>query len=53
MYYPIILLVFYREKKYDIEGESLDGKYKDWQKKLHPDLVHTKSQVGLGSFKLM
>lgn len=32
------------EKKYDIEGESLDGKYKDWQKKLHPDLVHTKSQ---------
>ncbi|KAG9134666.1 hypothetical protein Leryth_000991 [Lithospermum erythrorhizon] len=32
------------EKKYDIEEGSLEGKYKDWQKKLHPDLVHTKSQ---------
>lgn len=32
------------EKKYDIEEENLEGKYKDWQKKLHPDLVHTKSQ---------
>ncbi|GAU34574.1 hypothetical protein TSUD_29200, partial [Trifolium subterraneum] len=32
------------EKKYDIEGIDLEGKYKDWQKKLHPDLVHSKSQ---------
>lgn len=36
-----------REKKYDIEEDSLDQKYKDWQKKLHPDLVHSKSEVCL------
>lgn len=35
----------YREKNYEIEGENLERKYKDWQRKLHPDLVHTKSQV--------
>lgn len=40
-------LILIREKKYDIEGENLEGKYKEWQKKLHPDLVHSKSQVGL------
>lgn len=34
-----------REKRYAIEVEVLEGTYKDWQKKLHPDLVHTKSQV--------
>ena len=34
-----------REKKYDIEDENLERKYKDWQKKLHPDLVHSKSEV--------
>ncbi|KAL0672314.1 hypothetical protein Bca4012_000294 [Brassica carinata] len=33
-----------KEKKYELEGGSLEGKYKDWQKKLHPDLVHNKSQ---------
>ncbi|CAK9160852.1 unnamed protein product [Ilex paraguariensis] len=33
-----------REKKYEIEDENLEGKYKDWQKKLHPDLVHSKSK---------
>ncbi|CAM8994352.1 unnamed protein product [Rhodiola kirilowii] len=33
-----------RDKTYDIEVGSLEGKYKDWQKKLHPDLVHSKSQ---------
>ncbi|XP_050226444.1 iron-sulfur cluster co-chaperone protein HscB homolog [Mercurialis annua] len=33
------------EKKYEIkEGENLERKYKDWQKLLHPDLVHSKSQ---------
>ncbi|CAK7342111.1 unnamed protein product [Dovyalis caffra] len=32
------------EKKYGIEDNNLDGKYKDWQKKLHPDLVHSKSE---------
>ncbi|KAK4380666.1 hypothetical protein RND71_002528 [Anisodus tanguticus] len=36
--------IFGLEKKYDIEGENLERKYKDWQRKLHPDLVHTKSQ---------
>lgn len=25
----------------------MEGKYKEWQKKLHPDLVHSKSQVCL------
>ncbi|KAH0728995.1 hypothetical protein KY289_000183 [Solanum tuberosum] len=36
--------IFGLEKKYEIEGENLERKYKDWQRKLHPDLVHTKSQ---------
>lgn len=36
-----------RENKYELEGGSLEGKYKDWQKKLHPDLVHNKSQVSV------
>ncbi|KAL9264872.1 Iron-sulfur cluster co-chaperone protein HscB-like protein [Drosera capensis] len=33
-----------REKKFDIELGGLEGKYKEWQKKLHPDLVHSKSE---------
>lgn len=37
--------VFIREKKYEIEEADLEGKYKDWQKKVHPDLVHSKSKV--------
>ncbi|KAL1196934.1 Iron-sulfur cluster co-chaperone -like protein [Cardamine amara subsp. amara] len=36
--------IFGLEKKYEIDPRSLEGKYKDWQKKLHPDLVHNKSQ---------
>ncbi|KAL5739856.1 hypothetical protein ACOSP7_028751 [Xanthoceras sorbifolium] len=32
------------DKNYEIDDENLEGKYKDWQKKLHPDLVHSKSQ---------
>ncbi|CAI9760902.1 unnamed protein product [Fraxinus pennsylvanica] len=32
------------ERKFNIEVDELEGKYKDWQKKLHPDLVHSKSQ---------
>ncbi|KDP36082.1 hypothetical protein JCGZ_08726 [Jatropha curcas] len=36
--------IFWLEKKYEIKDENLEGKYKDWQKKLHPDLVHSKSQ---------
>ncbi|GJN35077.1 hypothetical protein PR202_gb23810 [Eleusine coracana subsp. coracana] len=37
-----------RERKYDITENSLERKYKDWQKKLHPDLVHTKSEKERG-----
>ncbi|XP_019097299.1 PREDICTED: iron-sulfur cluster co-chaperone protein HscB, mitochondrial-like [Camelina sativa] len=36
--------IFGLERKYEISPGSLEGKYKDWQKKLHPDLVHNKSQ---------
>ncbi|KAG7961559.1 hypothetical protein I3843_09G023200 [Carya illinoinensis] len=36
--------IFGLEKKYDIEVQNLEGKYKDWQKKLHPDIVHSKSE---------
>lgn len=36
--------IFGLEKKYDIEDINLEGKYKGWQKKLHPDLVHSKSE---------
>ncbi|XP_021771238.1 uncharacterized protein LOC110735370 isoform X3 [Chenopodium quinoa] len=36
--------IFGLERKYDIEESSLEGLYKDWQKKLHPDLVHSKSE---------
>lgn len=40
--------IFRLEKKYDVEGENLEGKYKEWQKKLHPDLVHSKSEKERG-----
>ncbi|RHN79386.1 putative co-chaperone Hsc20 [Medicago truncatula] len=36
--------IFGLERKYDVGGIDLEGKYKEWQKKLHPDLVHSKSQ---------
>ncbi|XP_008787809.2 iron-sulfur cluster co-chaperone protein HscB homolog isoform X1 [Phoenix dactylifera] len=36
--------IFGLEKGYDIPDGNLEGKYKDWQKKLHPDLVHSKSE---------
>ncbi|KAI4369139.1 hypothetical protein MLD38_017622 [Melastoma candidum] len=37
--------IFGIEKRYEIEDlDALEGKYKEWQKKLHPDLVHSKSQ---------
>ncbi|XP_073004849.1 iron-sulfur cluster co-chaperone protein HscB homolog [Typha latifolia] len=36
--------IFGLERTYDIKDDNLEGKYKDWQKKLHPDLVHTKSE---------
>ncbi|KAL8227130.1 hypothetical protein R6Q57_016962 [Mikania cordata] len=40
----ILLVSYNRERKFDIEDGSLEGMYKNWQKKLHPDLVHTKSK---------
>ncbi|GAY32876.1 hypothetical protein CUMW_004540 [Citrus unshiu] len=36
--------IFGLEKKYEIGNEKLEGKYKDWQKRIHPDLVHSKSE---------
>lgn len=39
-----------RGRKCSIEVEELEKKYKDWQKKLHPDLVHSKTQVTLFFF---
>ncbi|KAM7461530.1 hypothetical protein LguiA_029651 [Lonicera macranthoides] len=36
--------IFGGEKKYQIPRENLEGKCKHWQKKLHPDLVHSKSE---------
>ncbi|KAJ0966346.1 hypothetical protein J5N97_027484 [Dioscorea zingiberensis] len=36
--------IFGLEKTYEIRDTNLEGKYKDWQKKLHPDLVHSKSE---------
>ncbi|XP_057506767.1 iron-sulfur cluster co-chaperone protein HscB homolog isoform X2 [Actinidia eriantha] len=36
--------IFGLEKKYQIEVENLEGKYKNWQKILHPDIVHSKSK---------
>ncbi|KAF0913747.1 hypothetical protein E2562_024621 [Oryza meyeriana var. granulata] len=36
--------IFGLEREYNIKDNNLEGKYKDWQKKLHPDLVHSKSE---------
>ncbi|KAJ3674556.1 hypothetical protein LUZ60_005172 [Juncus effusus] len=36
--------IFGVKQMYDIKEETLEGIYKDWQKKLHPDLVHSKSE---------
>ncbi|XP_042433852.1 iron-sulfur cluster co-chaperone protein HscB homolog [Zingiber officinale] len=38
------LFLLCRERSHDIKDDNLEGKYKDWQKKLHPDLVHSKSE---------
>ncbi|XP_022935463.1 uncharacterized protein LOC111442330 [Cucurbita moschata] len=35
--------IFGLEKEYEIGDVNLESQYKDWQKKLHPDLVHSKS----------
>ncbi|KAK1287050.1 hypothetical protein QJS10_CPB19g01291 [Acorus calamus] len=36
--------IFGLERGYDIGDSDLESKYKEWQKKLHPDLVHMKSE---------
>ncbi|MCL7048286.1 hypothetical protein MKW94_024819 [Papaver nudicaule] len=36
--------IFGLEKAFEIEETNLEKTYKDWQKKLHPDLVHMKSE---------
>uniref|UniRef100_A0ACD5XY42 Uncharacterized protein n=1 Tax=Avena sativa TaxID=4498 RepID=A0ACD5XY42_AVESA len=36
--------IFGLDRGYNIKDNNLEGKYKDWQKKLHPDLVHSKSE---------
>lgn len=36
--------IFGLEKQYVIEEDNLERTYKNWQKKLHPDLVHSKSE---------
>ncbi|KAL1549240.1 iron-sulfur cluster co-chaperone protein HscB [Salvia divinorum] len=36
--------IFGLGRKYSIEDGELEKKYKDWQKILHPDLVHSKTQ---------
>lgn len=36
--------IFGLERRFDINEGSLEETYKNWQKKLHPDLVHTKSK---------
>ncbi|KAJ4788491.1 hypothetical protein LUZ62_039737 [Rhynchospora pubera] len=40
--------IFGMKKMYEIEEGDLEGIYKDWQKKLHPDLVHSKSEKEKG-----
>uniref|UniRef100_A0A453RCA0 J domain-containing protein n=1 Tax=Aegilops tauschii subsp. strangulata TaxID=200361 RepID=A0A453RCA0_AEGTS len=40
--------IFGLDRGYDVKDTNLEGKYKDWQKKLHPDLVHSKSEVETG-----
>ncbi|XP_039130452.1 iron-sulfur cluster co-chaperone protein HscB homolog, partial [Dioscorea cayenensis subsp. rotundata] len=34
--------IFDLDRTYEIKDNNLEGKYKDWQKKLHPNLVHSK-----------
>ncbi|KAF5185065.1 iron-sulfur cluster co-chaperone protein HscB protein [Thalictrum thalictroides] len=36
--------IFGLKKIYGIDDTNLESKYKNWQKKLHPDLVHSKSE---------
>lgn len=41
----VFLVCFFRKREYNIKDNNLEGRYKEWQKKLHPDLVHSKSEV--------
>jgi len=36
--------IFGLNREYNIKDNNLEGRYKEWQKKLHPDLVHSKSE---------
>jgi len=41
----LFLVGFFRKREYNIKDNNLKGRYKKWQKKLHPDLVHSKTKV--------
>jgi DnaJ-domain-containing protein 1 len=45
MFLMFFLVGFFRKREYNIKDNNLEGRYKEWQKKLHPDLVHSKSEV--------
>ncbi|TKW28474.1 hypothetical protein SEVIR_3G325500v4 [Setaria viridis] len=40
--------IFGLEREYNIKDNNLERRYKEWQKKLHPDLVHSKSEKERG-----
>ncbi|CAN6284000.1 unnamed protein product [Urochloa humidicola] len=40
--------IFGLKREYNIKDNNLEGMYKEWQKKLHPDLVHSKSEKERG-----
>nr|CAB3465839.1 unnamed protein product [Digitaria exilis] len=40
--------IFGLNREYNIKDNNLEGRYKEWQKKLHPDLVHSKSKKERG-----
>ncbi|PAN20883.1 hypothetical protein PAHAL_3G419200 [Panicum hallii] len=40
--------IFGLKREYNIKDNNLEGRYKEWQKKLHPDLVHSKSEKERG-----
>ncbi|XP_073290399.1 iron-sulfur cluster co-chaperone protein HscB homolog [Primulina huaijiensis] len=37
--------IFGMERDYNVEVGELEREYKNWQRKLHPDLVHSKTQT--------
>jgi len=40
--------IFGLKREYNIKDNNLKGRYKKWQKKLHPDLVHSKTKKERG-----